>query len=223
MGSVGFNCQYQQQPSDESGGMFRREWWRWWKPDGTAGGGRVEGARIDPACALPATFDRVVIAIDTNQKKAETSDFTAMVVIGVVKARRYVLELVHGQLDYVGLRLWVVKLATKYRGATVLVEEASNGYAILAELGGRVPNLIAVKPLGGKEARAAAMSPGVEAGDWYLPEGVGWVETLVAEHAGFPGAEHDDIVDAAAHAANYLIESGDYETMLAAFGGGGRR
>ena len=58
--------------------------------------------------------------------------------------------------------------------------------------------LIAVNPEGGKEARAHAVSPQIEAGKVYLPhEDIApWVDGFIEECAVFPNGPHDDQVDA---------------------------
>ncbi|WP_377322630.1 phage terminase large subunit [Pimelobacter simplex] len=63
-------------------------------------------------------------------------------------------------------------------------------------IGGIVP----VEPDGGKEARAAAVSPLVEAGNVWLPssELAPWADDVIEEAAGFPTAAHDDDIDAPA-------------------------
>lgn len=58
--------------------------------------------------------------------------------------------------------------------------------------------LIAVNPVGGKEARANAVSPQIEAGNVYLPDPhlSPWVDGFIEECAVFPNGPHDDQVDA---------------------------
>ena len=52
-----------------------------------------------------------------------------------------------------------------------------------------------LKPEGGKEARAAAISPEVEAGNVLVPLHAPWVADYLEEHAAFPNGAHDDQVD----------------------------
>ena len=61
-----------------------------------------------------------------------------------------------------------------------------------------IPGLLAVNPQGGKIARAAAVSPLIEAGNVYLPhpDYAPWVNDFVEECAAFPNGAHDDQVDA---------------------------
>ena len=61
-----------------------------------------------------------------------------------------------------------------------------------------IPGILAVNPEGGKEARAAAVSPLIEAGNVYLPHPLQapWVYDFIEEAAAFPNGAHDDQVDA---------------------------
>ena len=92
------------------------------------------------------------------------------------------------------------------RAAAKLVEDRANGPAVIASLQHEISGLIAVNPEGGKIARAAAVSPSIEAGNVYLPHPAiaPWVEDLIEECAAFPYAAHDDQVDALTQALNRL-------------------
>ena len=61
-----------------------------------------------------------------------------------------------------------------------------------------IPGILPVNPSGGKIARAAAVSPLVEAGNVYLPHPLPapWVNDFIEECAAFPNGAHDDQVDA---------------------------
>ena len=90
-------------------------------------------------------------------------------------------------------------MSAKWPQATAkLVEDKANGPAVIASLRHEIEGLIAVNPEGGKQARAAAVSPQIEAGNVYLPHPdiAPWAEGLIEECAGFPFAAHDDQVDA---------------------------
>ena len=88
----------------------------------------------------------------------------------------------------------------------MLVEEAANGAAVIDTLRREIPGLMGVRPEGGKFARASAAQPRVEAGQVYLPAPTwpngrarpdrAWVDEFVTQLAAFPGAAHDDDVDA---------------------------
>ena len=52
---------------------------------------------------------------------------------------------------------------------TKLIEDKANGSAVIQMLQHEIPGILPVNPEGGKVARAAAVSPLIEAGNVYLP------------------------------------------------------
>jgi predicted phage terminase large subunit-like protein len=61
-----------------------------------------------------------------------------------------------------------------------------------------ISGLLPVIPKAGRVARAAAVSPLIEAGNIYLPHPLWapWVNDFIEECAAFPNGAHDDQVDA---------------------------
>lgn len=214
LGTAAYAGQYLQDPQDAEGGLFQRQWWGFHKPDGTAADSsrRPRGCDTERgAVALPSAFDRTIVSLDAAFKDLSTSDNVSFVVLGVLGAERYVIDHRLGKMGFTKTCEVLKELVRKYPGATVLVEDKANGSAILNSLQKVVPNLVPINPQGGKESRAAAVSPGVEAGQIFLPEGVSWLGEWVEEFAGFPRAKHDDQVDAFTQALNYLHEPLDPE------------
>ena len=79
-----------------------------------------------------------------------------------------------------------------------LIEDKANGSAVIQMLSREIPGILPVNPEGGKIARAAAVSPLIEAGNVYLPHPLWqpWVNDFIEECAAFPNGAHDDQVDA---------------------------
>lgn len=64
----------------------------------------------------------------------------------------------------------VRELSLKWPGSIAkLIEDKANGSAVIQMLAHEIPGILPVNPEGGKVARAAAVSPLVEAGNVYLP------------------------------------------------------
>ncbi len=205
LGTAGYSSQYLQSPTDDEGGLFRREWWRFHKPDGIAAASarRPAGCTDAPATPMPSE-GRIVVSLDAAFKDLKTSDNVCFLVARIVGAQRYILERRHGKMSFSRTKETLVDLAASYRGATFLVEDKANGTAILDALRVDVPNLIPISPKESKEARAAAVSPGVEAGQVFLPDGAPWLSDFVEELAAFPRGKHDDQVDALSQLLGYL-------------------
>ena len=191
LGSFAYAGQYQQRPVPASGSVWKRHWFRFYR-------------RAD----LPTKFDMVVASWDCTFKDAKTSDFVAGQLWGRKGADSYLLDQVHGRLDFPATLSAIRSLNARARYAVnaVLVEDKANGSAILSTLKREIPGMIAINPEGGKESRAAAVAPMIEAGNILLPmpEEQPWIDDTLLEYVQFPAAKHDDRVDATSQALNWL-------------------
>ena len=90
------------------------------------------------------------------------------------------------------------KLPLWKKASAKLVEDKADGKAIIATLKKEIPGLIPVPAQGDKVVRAKATTPYWHAGNIWLPkdEHAEWVPEFVNELTLFPGAPHDDQVDA---------------------------
>lgn len=204
LGSYEWNALYQQRPSPDAGAIFKRHWWRYWKPEGvnlppvlvkTDAGVIVEVEAVP----LPITFDEIIQSWDLAFKETATSDYVAGQVWGRCGANKYLLDYYKERADISKTMEAIKDFSAKWPLAMAkLVEDAANGPAVIQLLTGKVPGLIAVRPEGGKIARAHAASPSVESHNVYLPHPAlyPWVSQFVESCAGFPNLAHDDDVDA---------------------------
>lgn len=208
MGPAGVAGQLQQRPVPRGGGIFKKDWLRFWypeegvvpdpviaqKPDGTY----VEcEQRALPALAIMSQLSSWDLAFKGGPK----NDY----VVGQVWAsalkspsERFLLAQERGQWDFVQTLAAMKRLREKHPTMTTLVEDKANGSAVIASLKSEVSGLIAVNPEGGKESRASAVAPLFEAGDVYLPHPsvFPWAQVLLDELLTFPKGQHDDQVDA---------------------------
>jgi predicted phage terminase large subunit-like protein len=215
LGSYGYAGQYQQRPAPAEGGIFKRRWFRFWRPayldlppvqvrtaDGTV-------LSIE-AVPIPAHFDTQIQSYDMAFKDGATSDYVVGQVWGALRADRYLLDQFRARLDMPETAEAVKNLSMKWpRAVTKLVEDKANGPAVIQSLQHALSGLTAVNPEGGKIARAHAASPQVESGNVYLPHPAlePWVNDLIEELAAFPNGRHDDQVDAMTQALNRLRNS----------------
>lgn len=200
LGSYGFSGQMQQLPSPVEGGMFQRAWWQYWTPD-----------------TLPPRWQRLVASWDMrfSDSQKQESSFVVGQVWGIDGADRYLLGQIRARLSFTDSVKAVQALAAwKPAARAKLVERKANGAAVIDTLKGKVPGLIPIEPEGGKDVRASAVQPFVEAGNVYLPAAdfipcpPGYTATatqaFVEELAVFPNGTHDDQVDAFSQALNWL-------------------
>jgi predicted phage terminase large subunit-like protein len=100
-----------------------------------------------------------------------------------------------------------------WRNATAkLVENKADGKGVVKMLRSEIPGLILVEPQGDKVVRARAVAPFWKAENIILPDNAvhPWVPEFVQEVTTFPGAAHDDQVDAMTMAvSHFFIDTGD--------------
>lgn len=216
LGSYGSAGQLQQRPSPAEGGIFKRHWWRYWKPAGVdlppvsvkfakmVNGELVEQIIQIEAVALPARFDEMLQSWDCAFKDSKDNDFVAGQMWGRVKADKFMVDFFKRRVDINGTIAAIRGWHEQYpKAMTKLIEDKANGSAVIQILSREVPGLIPVEPEGGKVSRAHSAAPGVEAGNYYLPHPAlyGWVSEFIESCAAFPNAAHDDDVDAFTQAA----------------------
>jgi predicted phage terminase large subunit-like protein len=138
--------------------MFKRDWWRYWTPGFEQ--------------TLWQGWDRVLQSWDMrfSDSQSTASSFVVGQVWGAHGADRYLLAQIRGRLSFVET-LKAVKDLTAFRpdATAKLVEEKANGAAVISTLRRKIPGLIPIEPEGGKDVRASAISPYVEAGNVLLP------------------------------------------------------
>ena len=225
-----WQAQYQGNPQPPGGRIFKRTWFR--RYDRPLWLEREDGTRVVTG------FDDLILSWDMTFKNTDGTDKVAGHVWGRIGADCYLLDRINRRMDFVETIAAFRELAARWPQALLkLVEDKANGPAVISMLGHRVPGIVPVEPDGSKEARAAAVSPLVQAGNVWLPasELAAWSDEVVEEAAGFPTAKHDDDVDAMSQALNRLIlmpllagqdlgggtgvvTHGDLDAEMAAFG-----
>jgi predicted phage terminase large subunit-like protein len=195
LGSYGYAGQMQQRPAPAEGGMFRRHWWQRWTE--------------------PPKLERRVASWD--MRFGDSQDAASSYVVGqawgLAGADAYLLAQIRARLSFTE-SLKAVEALDKFLPCPAkLVEKKANGAAVIDLLKHKVRGLIPIEPEGGKEVRAAAAEPTVEAGNVYLPEGElvpappGYepttVDEFIHEFAIFPNGAHDDQVDATSQLLNW--------------------
>lgn len=213
LGSDGFAGQHQQRPTAAEGGMFKRAHWRFWKPDGKAPPNahpRPDGCmspELMPAVPIPA-LDRIIISLDCAFKDKPKNDYVCFLVIGVCKAQKFLLGRVKKRISFSLTLAHMRQLVEQWPQSTArLIEDKANGPAVIDTLSSEISGIIAIEPYGGKQARASAIQPQVEAGNVFLPEGEAWLGDFVDELAEFPNGLNDDQVDALSQALIWLADS----------------
>jgi len=203
IGGAAWASLYQQRPAAAEGAIFKRAWWQSFRVP-------VMGVR------------RVVQSWDTAFKTGTENDFSACTTWAVTRDGYYLLDAWRGRVEFPELKRKVAELFLKrerYPHA-ILIEDRASGQSLIQEL--KQDSALPILPVrvdSDKIARAQAVTPLIEAGKVFLPEGAPWREGYIDELSAFPFAPHDDYVDSTVQALNYLREhpygAGDLELMAA--------
>ena len=152
LGSYRYAGQYQQRPSPADGGIFKKQWFRFWRPahidlppvavrlaDGSLGSVQ--------AVAVPGQFDTMIQSWDMAFKDNANSDFVVGQVWGAKGSDRFLLDQTRARLDMPATKEAVRLLSERWpRAGAKLVEDKANGPAVIQELRHQLPGLIEVKP-----------------------------------------------------------------------------
>lgn len=189
--AFGYAGQFQQRPVPATGGVWKKSWFRFY-------------SRTD----LPTHLDMVISSWDCTFKAAKTSDFVCGQLWGRKGSDFYLLDMAYARMDFPATCKAVLDLnaRSKYPVGATLIEDKANGSAVLSILRQKISGMIAINPEGGKEARAAAVAPMIEAGNVLLPmpDEAPWVDDALVEFVTFPAAKHDDRVDCCSQALLWL-------------------
>lgn len=181
-----FAAQHQQRPSPAEGSMLLREWFqnRW--------------VHVPPKM-------RMYLSVDANLKDRKDSDYCVIQAWGVAGANYFLIDQVRGRWSFGDAVVQVKAMKTKWPMVTnILIEDKANGTAIIDLLSRTVPGVIAITPLGGKEARADACTWLLRAANVFFPQSAPFVNELIEEAAAFPVGAHDDMVDAMTQFLNWI-------------------
>lgn len=195
MGTRMYTAEYQQRPlPDEGGGVFLREWWKYYDSN-----------------RITDSWEFRLFSIDTAFKDRTQNDYSVVAMWCVMRGELYVPFVFRAKMQYPELKRSVANLAAQWRPNALLIEDAASGQSLIQELRRssrfNIP-VIAARPDSDKYTRAVAAAPEVEAGKVYLPAGAPWVHEFIEEHANFPNGVNDDQVDTTTQAIRYLRSKG---------------
>lgn len=217
-----WNSLYQGRPTADEGDIWLKGWWaRYDVP--------LLSAQADGSYRVANGFT-VIQSWDMAFKDKATSDFVAGGVWAKKGADSYLLYQRWARLSFTDT-LDAMRDVTRLfpQARRKLVEGKANGTAVVESLKHEIPGITEVEPMGGKTARADAVSPFVRAGNVHLPTNhlartqgsqdgkaspIAWdVEAFITEATAFPNGANDDQVDQASQALAELYLGGGVTTI----------
>ncbi len=190
IGSYAFSALYQQRPSPRSGGFFRADWL--------------------PIVTGSDAVGVVCRAYDTAATPGG-GDYTAGVRIVRYGDRYRITHVTRGQWSPAQRRT-IQRQTAEIDGLQTVIHLAQDpGAAGVDQVQHDQSNLagfatVTARPTGSKEVRAMPFAAACEAGLVELERG-DWNRAFIDELCSFPTGQHDDQVDAAADAFNYLARA----------------
>jgi len=195
--------QYQQRPAPKGGGIFKDEWWRYYK-------------------ALPALEHRVIYA-DTAQKTKEANDYSVFQCWGKTQTGQAVLiDQIRGKWEAPDLLTQARAFWLKHKSSTnpaklraMKVEDKASGTGLIQTLKREGVPIIAIQRNIDKVTRAMDVVPMIQSGNVFLPEDAAWLSDYLAESSVFPNGANDDQLDPTMDAiADMLLPSRKQDIVM---------
>lgn len=225
-GTAGFQAQYNQRPEAFEGALLKRVWFRFFRlgkaDDAVQAWIRPEGCNEQATRVIERKpngkpdFDRVVMSVDASfGSLSESASRVSISVYGMKGADRFVLFNSAKRRTPGDTITAIGNIYEQFSQITkVLIEKKANGAAVISRFEGAISGIIPIEPEGGKEARAAAAQPAVEAGNVYLLEGAPWLTSgeepddagWLDEVCSFPHGRKDDRVDDFSQMMNHYAD-----------------
>ncbi len=191
VGPYDWSALFQQSPTPDQASIFQRDWCECWYE-------------------LP-TFDRVVVSVHANFKKASSAEHVTIQVWGKAGEQFYLLDQQRDRMTYLAAKSAVLEIVERWQeqGITVnelLIEDKRNGKAILESLAASSPVTVTPTDFNGDtdQGRAQAIAAFFAAGDVFIPAKAPWADGFVDELGDFPGSETTNQVGAMSQALIYL-------------------
>jgi predicted phage terminase large subunit-like protein len=179
IGSRDFTTQYLQDVSSEQGNIVRLEWFSRY-------GEMPERQR----------FMRVIQSWDTAWSVEPRSAFSVCTTWGYLDKCWYLLDVQRVRLEYHDLKRFVIDMQRRWRADQVIIEKASSGEALYADLRADGPFMPVMWDVSkSKEERLVAQTGWMEEGRILLPEEAPWLEDYCHELKTAPNCRYWDQVD----------------------------
>jgi len=187
LGSYATAGQLQQRPAPAGGGIFKAEWWRYYRE-------------------VPKLLWRAIYA-DTAQKTKEENDYSVLQCWGCTYDHRAILlDQIRGKWESPELKrnaraFWGKHRAIKAPGMGSLrsmdVEDKVSGTGLIQDLKREGIPIRGIQRGTDKLTRMHDGAPFVEAGLVLLPESAPWLSDFLTEFEAAPNGTHDDQIDPA--------------------------
>lgn len=210
MGSRGFEAQYQQRPTSESGNILKRAWWKY-------------------HTISPQFINLKSWSWDTAMEEGEENDYTVGLLLYHCANGTFIERIIRERVEYPDLKRLIKEQFRLYPANNLLIEDKVSGKSLCQDLkkadstDGLTLPVIPYKPAGDKVFRANLAAPYLEAGRISIAATDPNVDVFVDECAEFPNSQYKDCVDAFSQGINhYYLGAGVPVSAMSGQAQGGR-
>ncbi len=195
---------YQQHPSPAEGNVFKRLWWRYWRPAPQLG---FTSERIDCAGTIWQLNDCWRFGtVDLAASTKTSADWTVIAAWALtLDGDLVLLDRSRVRVDERGHFAAAIPLVERWGLDTLFIEASQFGTTLVRDATRAGVPISPLQADSDKLTRALPYSSRVAAGRVWLPAGQAWTQQWVDEHASFPGGRHDDQVDVGAYATRIAV------------------
>ena len=203
MADTSWQSLYQQAPYVKGGELFLTKWWKYYR-------------------VLPVMQWRGIYG-DTAQKTKESNDYTVLQCWGrSLGGQAYLIDQWRGKVESPELLIEARAFWNKHNADKssplrhMKIEDKVSGTGLIQTLSREGIPIIGIPRNTDKILRGNDVSPLVESGNVYLPEGAPYLSEFLAECSQFPNAPHDDQVDPMMDALTDILQGDiiNYEDLL---------
>jgi predicted phage terminase large subunit-like protein len=207
------NAILQQAPTREQGTVFKREWLRHFVADEICGEVSyvLERRAGEETAAYPAGRCARIVTVDLASSLDERADFTVYQAWAITPNAELLLldqlrERLPGNLHLTELKAF----CERHEPQQVLVESVGFQQAFVQQAAAEGLPVVEKRRTRGqhKQLRVIPLANMLYEGRAFLPIKAEWLADFEGELLGFPSAPHDDVVDAAADAAEVVARRG---------------
>lgn len=213
VGSRDWAALYQQRPAPDEGGIFKREWIRYWTEGADASVLHLPEGKERRADT--GTLERF-LTVDLAASAKQTADYTVASMWAVTKERDLIL------LDRERVRFegpdqgpLIERMHARWNCDWIGIEAVAYQMTLVQTLARKGLPVRPLRPDKDKVSRALTAAARMELGTVYLPKSAPWLSEFEAELLTFPNAAHDDQVDTLSYAAAHVARQPKPSTLRA--------
>lgn len=210
MGPYGWAGQYQQNPSPRGGGIFKRDWWQIWPPEGYDDTARLQFPQME----------FIIASLDPAYTAKQENDYSALVMLGVWRDRGNLPKIMlmkawQERLEFNDLVQKTIETCRNKNGAAVdalIIESKASGLSVAQEIrrlcGPEEFGVYDFNPKASdKVARAYSVQNLFSSGCVFAPDRK-YADMVISQAETFPKGKHDDLCDGLIQGLLWLRQRG---------------